>query len=128
VAYHDNEVANTTGNAGGQAWNQGYSYRNDGVDIQPSEDDITNGYNVGWTATGEWMQYSVTVETEGMYTLNIRTASTSNAGKISVSANGEKITKSITLPNTGGYQAWESTEVKDVYLKAGINVMRITID
>lgn len=128
VAYHDNEVANTTGNAGGQAWNQGYSYRNDGVDIQPSEDETINGYNVGWTANGEWMQYTVTVETEGMYTLNIRTASTTDAGKTSISANGEKITKSVSLPNTGGYQIWESTEVKDVYLKAGVNVLRITID
>lgn len=128
VAYHDNEVANTTGNAGGQAWNQGYSYRNDGVDIQPSEDETTNGYNVGWTANGEWMQYTLTVETEGMYTLNIRTASTSDEGKISISANGEKITKSISLPNTGGYQVWESTEVKDVFLKAGVNILRISID
>src|SRR5690606_28019856 len=29
ITYHDNEVTNTTGNAGGLAWNQGYSYRND---------------------------------------------------------------------------------------------------
>src|SRR5690606_27556349 len=39
IAYQDAEADNTTGNAGGQAWNLGYSYRNDGVDIEACEDE-----------------------------------------------------------------------------------------
>ena len=128
IAYHDAEVTNTSGNAGGVAWNQGYAYRNDGVDIQPSEDDVTNGYNVGWTETGEWLQYTVNVEEEGLYTVGIRTASTGTTGKISLLANEYKITESISLPNTGGYQTWETTTVEDVYLKSGKNTLKINID
>lgn len=128
IAYHDAESANTTGNAGGLAWNQGYSYRNDGVDIEACEDEETNGYNVGWTETGEWIQYTVTVEEEGVYTIGIRTASSGSAGKVSLSSNGYKITESIALPNTGGYQVWETTTVEDVYLKSGQNVLRINMD
>lgn len=128
IAYQDAEADNTTGNAGGQAWNLGYSYRNDGVDIEACEDEKTNGYNVGWTENGEWMQYTVQVEEEGLYTVGVRTASTGSAGKISLSANDYKITESIALPNTGGYQDWETTTVEDVYFKSGKNVLRVKID
>lgn len=128
IAYQDTEADNTTGNAGGQAWNLGYSYRNDGVDIEACEDEETNGYNVGWIENGEWMQYTIWVEEEGLYSLGLRTASTGSAGKISLTTNGYKITDVIPLPNTGGYQDWETTVVEDVYLKSGQNVLRVNID
>jgi endoglucanase len=128
VAYHDTEVSNTTGNAGGLAWNQGYAYRNDGVDIQVSEDEESNGYNVGWTETGEWLQYTVQVEEEGYYTLRLRTASENANGKVSFRSNRLKITHSIDLPNTGGWQSWQTVAVEDVYLRAGSNVIRLLVD
>lgn len=128
VAYQDNEYTNTTGQAGGLAWNQGYSYRNDGVDIEPNQDEISNGYNVGWTADGEWLQYTLQVEEEGYYTIGIRTAGTNANGVISLSANGLKISGPITLPNTGDYQAWETTQVQDVYLESGTNQFKVLIE
>src|SRR5437899_2865474 len=61
IAYHDT----TSGNNGG-------SYRNTDVDIQPSSE---GGYNVGWVAPGEWMNYSVYVAAAGSYTVQLRVAS-----------------------------------------------------
>ena len=56
-AYNDEQVATfhvTTGEF--TAWNNGWQYRNDGVDIEFSTDQLnSNGYNVGWISMDEWM-------------------------------------------------------------------------
>ncbi|MFL5729235.1 MAG: carbohydrate-binding protein, partial [Cytophagaceae bacterium] len=62
IAYHDVETAN-----------QGNAYRTDGVDIE-STSDIGGGYNVGYTADGEWLKYTVNV-TAGSYDVSFRVAS-----------------------------------------------------
>jgi len=44
------------------AWNSGYAYRNDAVDIEACKDALgTNGYSVGWTNDKEWMLYTVEI-------------------------------------------------------------------
>ena len=61
VAYFDTDVANyhvSTGNY--TPWNTGWAYRNDGVDIQPINDNVnSNGYNVGldWHRRMDAIQY-----------------------------------------------------------------------
>ncbi|WP_268125320.1 carbohydrate-binding protein [Roseivirga pacifica] len=126
-AYFDIVSSNTTGDAGGAAWNTGGQYRNDGVDIQASTDEgVTNGYTIGWTEDTEWLKYTVQVEEEGNYDLTLRTAG--GGGQVSVSINDVKAAATIELPNTGGYNNWQSTTVEDVYLKAGENVMQVYID
>lgn len=128
VAYQDKEVENTTGNAGGQAWNLGYSYRNDGVDIEASEDEVTNGYNIGWTEDGEWLQYTVEVEEAGNYDLKVRTAATTGTGRFSLSADGSRITAIEAVPNTGGYQEWATMEINDVPLPGGMVKIRLLVE
>jgi len=126
VAYHDKEVQNITGNPGGQAWNLGRTYRNDGVDIETCEDEPGNGYNIGWTTDGEWLQYTIRVEKAGHYDLELRTAG--DGGKVSLTAHGAPVTKMISLPDTGGNQQWQTTIVKKVTLKSGTNVLRLHIE
>lgn len=124
-AYHDNVSSNTTGNAGGATWNNGYSYRNDGVDIEATEDEPGNGYNVGWIEDGEWLLYTINVEEEGNYQLNIRTASTNTSGEIRVLIDDVPATEVIALPNTSDYQTFETTSVRDVYLKQGKQELKL---
>ncbi len=124
-AYHDNVSSNTTGNAGGAAWNNGYSYRNDGVDIEATEDEPGNDYNVGWIQDGEWLLYTINVEEEGNYQFHIRTASTNTSGKIKVLIDDVPATEVIALPNTTDYQVFETTTVKDIYLKEGKQELKL---
>jgi len=75
-AYFDTETANyqVTTNVY-TSWNTGWQYRNDGVDIELCEDNVdTNGYNVAWTAGGEWLKYTVEVTTTGVYDIYLRVA------------------------------------------------------
>src|SRR5258708_37435118 len=63
IAYHDID-----------ATNNGTQYRTDGVDIEATTD-TGAGYDVGWTATGEWLKYTVNITTTGTYSLAFRVAS-----------------------------------------------------
>jgi hypothetical protein len=126
IAYYDTDTADFRVSSGNNiAWNQGWQYRNDGVDIEACTDAPSNGYNVGWTQAGEWMQYTVEVASTGLYNLKLRTAG--GNGQLLVKANGVDITPVINTPSTGGYQIWQTTQINGVNLSAGTNTIRIYI-
>lgn len=129
IAYQDQESANTTGNAGGQAWNLGSSYRNDGVDIEATGDESpdSNGYNVGWTNDGEWLLYTITVDSSAAYHIVIRYASPAE-GRIRMEMNGRDVTGSVNLPATGGYQSWDEVTIEDVALYEGTHKLKVLIE
>ncbi len=113
VAYHDVETTN-----------QGGQYRTgDGVDIEATTD-TGGGYNVGWTRTDEWLEYTVNVATTGNYTLTERVASAATTGSFRVEFNGVNKSGTVTVPNTGGWQTWTNLS-QTVSLSAGQQVMRI---
>jgi hypothetical protein len=113
VAYHDLESAN-----------QGGQYRTtEGVDIEATTD-TGGGFNVGWTRTGEWLEYTVNVASAGNYTLTERVASSATTGSFSVSFNGVNKSGTVTVPNTGGWQTYQNLS-QTVNLSAGVQVMRI---
>lgn len=127
-AYFDKDYQNT-GGAGGGTWNAGWTYRNDGVDIEKCADATanTNGYDVGWTNNGEWLKYTVNVKTAGVYNLVIRHASGGSVGTISLYTGSSSLLSTKTIPNTGGWQAWKSIVFPDITLQAGSQVLKIEI-
>ena len=106
--------------------NKGGAYRSTGVDIEATADS-GGGYNVGWIAPGEWLEYTVNVGTAGTYTLEARVASPGGGGTFHVEFNGTNKTGTMTVPATGGYQTW-ATVSKSVSLSAGTQVMRVAFD
>jgi len=113
LAYHDVDA----GNSGG-------AYRSDNVDIEACSD-TGGGYDVGWTAAGEYLKYTVNVATAGNYTVGFRVASTT-AGNTFYLANaaGTNISGTITCPNTGGWQTWQTVNAT-VTLPAGTQVLKL---
>jgi hypothetical protein len=115
VAYHDNEAAN-----------QGGQYRTtEGVDVEVCSE---GGYNVGWTATGEWLEYTVNVATTGNYNVDVREASTLAGGTFHIEFNGVDKTGLFTTSNTGAWQTWTTLSKTGIALTAGTQVMRIYLD
>ena len=115
IAYHDIDVAN-----------QGGAYRTEGVDVQATTD-IGGGYNVGYTANGEWLKYTVNITASGNYNIGFRTASTSTAGVISLQVDGNTVAGPVSLPNTGAWQTWATTTVFNIALTAGQHVITLQI-
>jgi hypothetical protein len=112
VAYHDE----SPDNAGG-------AYRSTRVDIQPSS---PSGFNIGWTADGEWLAYTVNVAASGLYRLEFRVASPASVGQMHVTV-GSADTATIAIPNTGGWQTWTAVAVT-ANLTAGQQVMKVFFD
>jgi len=109
-------------------WNDGWIYRNDGVGIEgiSGSETLSCGYNVGWTADGEWLQYTVENPHEAAkWDLELRYA---NSGKVSVTVDGREIAPSTNLASTGGYQTWKTHTFTDVILPQGTLKVRLHID
>ncbi len=125
-AYLDVVVANYQVSSGTYtAWNSGWSYRNDGVDIESTNDTdhASNGYDVGWTAAGEWLQYTAEVDSTAAYDVNLRYAGPAGA-KVKLLAGDVDITEVIPVSSTGGYQTWSNMTFHDVVLYKGIQMLK----
>jgi len=105
--------------------NEGGQYRlNEGVDIEKC---TAGGYNVGWTHTGEWMVYTVTVSKSATYRVSFYIASAYDGPKLHLECDGVDKTGIISIPNTAGFQNWEVIE-KTVNLDAGQHLLKLVID
>ncbi len=128
-AYRDSDSANYHLNTNSFTnWNQGWVYRNDGVDIDNSYDNIpgSNGYYVGWTEKGEWMQYTLTSDSAAAYTFQLYSSSNAvSPAIVSFSIDGVDIMEPLSLPSTGGFQNWNPTNVNNVILPAGQSKIRL---
>lgn len=108
-------------------FNQGGEYRDTHVDIEKCGD-IDGGYNVGWIAPGEWLEYTVQVAYTDTFLFDFRIASSSDNNKLHLQVNGEPATPVIELPNTGeGLQTYRSYTER-VFLEAGTQVLRVCFD
>ena len=101
-----------------QAWNQGWQYRNDGVDIENSSDSDGNGFQVGFTNDDEWLLFTVEVQESGFYNIVTRYASTSS-GLFSLELDGLPIVDNIILYNTGSYSNFVNKLTEGIYLPEG---------
>ncbi|HEY9124532.1 MAG TPA: carbohydrate-binding protein, partial [Bacteroidales bacterium] len=129
-AYFDTDTANyqVSTNAGFTAWNSGYAYRSDGVDIQECTDaTLSNGYNVGWTVAGEWMKYTVSVDSTAAYRLHLRFAG-QNATKMHMTVDGYDATNAIILSATGDWQKWATDSSVVVVLTKGVHAIKFFTD
>nr|WP_240976690.1 cellulase family glycosylhydrolase [Flavobacterium sp. IMCC34852] len=127
-AYYDNDVANYWVSNGGKRteWNSGNQMRNDGVDIQKCDDTVTNGYAVSYIEQGEWMQYTIVLDSTKSFEISIRYASEKTGGKLYLSdEKGNKLSKVISLPATGGNSKWTTLPLDTIKLKKGINKVRV---
>ncbi|MBW3553394.1 MAG: cellulase family glycosylhydrolase [Gemmatimonadetes bacterium] len=129
-AYSDADTANyhvSTG-AARTPWNHGGAYRNDGVDIGTDPDDPEGGHYVGWTETGEWLQYTTEVTDGGLYTVHVEHAAADDGGALSLRVDGETVTERIPLPETGGVHQWIVRPVATVRLPSGRRRLRVVVE
>jgi endonuclease/exonuclease/phosphatase family metal-dependent hydrolase len=113
ASYHDT----TAGNTGG-------AYRSTGVDIEACAE---GGYDVGWTAAGEWLNYTVNVSSAGSYVVALRVATPGTATMHVGFNGGSSVWSGVAIPNSGGWQNWTTVNVT-VNLAAGVQQMTLLFD
>lgn len=124
VSYIDQEYQNISG-PGGTVYNQGWQYRNDGVDIEKSVDPLGFGYNVGWIETGERLIYTVNVLQSGMYQVQVRAASAVGGGQMVLYLDNQPLGSMINIPNTGGWQNWIPINQFNLNISSGTHKLMI---
>ena len=130
-AYYDVDVADDRANGSGfQAWNSGWQYRNDGVDIETNNDNInSNGHHVGFVHKGEWIKYTINVKEDGAYKASARYSAESDGGQFHLSINGEDITTTQTISKSGGWFNFTNhPDITDILLDKGEHSFKIHFD
>lgn len=104
------------------------------VNFRPEEDvdlevcnDVGGGHNLGFTTAGEWLEYTVDVQSAGTYNLDLRVACNGTGRTVGLSIDEAPLASSISIPNTGDWQTWTTVTVPNLQLKAGKQVLRFTI-
>jgi len=85
-------------------------------------------YKVGKTEAGEWIEYTVDVATAETYTFEARVASKGLGGSFHVDFNGMNKTGTLTVPDTGDWESWQTVKKTGISLSEGRQVMRLVLD
>ncbi|MBR7833542.1 carbohydrate-binding protein [Actinospica durhamensis] len=106
----------------------GTGYRSDGVDLETTSD-TGGGYDLGWTATGQWTKYTVNVATAGTYTVALRVAAPNAVTDALHIANssGTNLSGDVNIASTGGWQTWTTVNAT-VTLPAGTQTLTVDQD
>jgi endoglucanase Acf2 len=107
-------------------WNEGGFRPEEQVDAST---DTQEGAIVGWIVAGEWMEYTIDVETAGVYDLTLRYASGNphGGGPFHLEIDGHTISSDILLNTTNYWDAWSETTVGNVELTQGNHVLRLVV-
>jgi glucosylceramidase len=104
-----------------------HGWTDGGSNFIESNPAASGGKHVGWTAAGNWLQYRVDLAQAGTYNLELRVANGTGApapDAISVrDANGTVLTRT-TVPDTGGWGAYQSTSAQ-LTLPAGDQLITV---
>ncbi|MDD5688278.1 MAG: carbohydrate-binding protein [Elusimicrobia bacterium] len=114
--------------------NRGGAYRaSEGVDIE-SIAIASNGYDVGYCQSGEWLEYSVNVNQGGDYKVIARAGrGISGSAPFHIEFGPHDatniVTPSVSVPNTGGWQTFtDVTVANSITLTAGDQIMKLVMD
>ncbi|MHA7056919.1 glycosyl hydrolase [Aquimarina sp. M1] len=109
------------------AYNQGDFRTNEGVDANITDNE---GATVGWTGSGEWLEYTINVSSSGLYRVTSRYASgdANGGGPFWFERDGVRISEDIIAPFTGtNWDVWQDVVTEDVRLIAGEQIIRVNI-
>lgn len=103
--------------------NQAGEYRLDeGVDIGEGN----GGFTLGYTAGGEWLEYTVDVAESGLYEFEFYVSSKNGGGELSVMEGNMDISNTISVPQTYDWASYE-TFSRSLNLTTGKQVLRLNI-
>jgi hypothetical protein len=105
--------------------NRAGAYREEGVDVEALDD----GYAVGYTIAGEWLEYTVNVDESAYYKATVHYASGSESSGIQLLIDDEALTEDITLPQTAenAWNVYDDVTLDSLKLDAGTHVLKVLI-
>lgn len=126
VAYQDTYAARTDYRNTAPV-NQGDAYRNDGVDIERTPDQQSNGYVVSSLEPAEWLRYTVEVATAGTYNLQVRLKPAATPGRLTFRLNDAVIATAV-VPPANGAPIWTTISLTTSQLPVGQHTVQLVVE
>nr|BAL42331.1 cellulase [Saccharophagus sp. Myt-1] len=89
--------------------------------------DIGGGQNMGWLDAGDWVTFDLDVPASGQYFIDYRVASDLGDGRFRTEAANGTALGTISVPNTGGWQNWQ-TQTHTVQLSQGTQTVKLVAE
>lgn len=99
---------------------------NNGLAVEKCSD-INDGETIGFVDYNDWVDYSVKVENDGIYKIEVRYASIVDNNKIVIQFIQDatiRNLKTIDFPKTGSWQNWK-TVTQELELRKGVYLLRL---
>ena len=122
LSYSDSDYWND----GDGGYNDGWVFRNDGVDVEGSDDDPNIPYTVGWTEAGEWLGYTIEDVSPGTYEVSFSISAPNAGGIFFAQLSGQNLGV-IDVPATGGWYNWEDLPAQTITISEGEKFLKIQI-
>lgn len=119
------QVYQTTSNPPFTNWNSGWTYRNDGVDIEQRQD---GNHHIAWISIGEEINYTFESAISAYYNIEVWLASNTTGGSINILLDNNSIGAAISVPNTGGWYNFQPIQLSNINIPVGSSELKIVID
>jgi len=114
--FHDNDKAAQGGS----------TYRADNGDSNSAAVDIEGSNNIGWTGSGEWLLYTLSVQDPGTY--DVYFTASGNGGSAHFELDGKNVTGLITIASTGGWGTYKWVGPAKITFTKGIHHLKFYMD
>lgn len=103
--------------------NKGGEYREDAVDIVKADE----GYAIGYTQEGEWLEYTVNVDKAADYDLSIRYATSSENTGVKLYIDDQLALDGVSFPQGADWETYTVHDAGSVTLPAGEHVLKLEV-
>lgn len=103
--------------------NQGGEYREDRVDVVTNEE----GYAVGYTNVGEWLEYTVDVKKTQTYEYEARVSCGLNTSGFQLYIDDKAITDEIEVPNTEVWDVYAVVKGETSEIEEGEHILKVML-
>ena len=92
--------------------------------------DAQEGAILTWIDAGEWTEYTVNVQQDGLYNCALRYAAgnAGTAGKFSMWLDGKLLAENVSFPSTGKWETYGSVSIKNLPMTVGRRILKFSYD
>ncbi|MDD6436785.1 MAG: Ig-like domain-containing protein [Prevotella sp.] len=116
VAWHDSSSGNN-GNS---------PYRSNHGDNNANDVDVEGGRNIGWTADGEWLLYTIDVVDAGTYQVDLSVSG--NGGRAHFELDGKAATSVFSVTPTGNWGNYQYNTKTSITVPKGRHKLKFYMD
>jgi glucose/arabinose dehydrogenase/PKD repeat protein len=83
------------------------------------------GFNIAYVAKNEWLKYTAKVNSTGNYDIKLRISTPYNNKTVHLEVDGVNVTNTVNIPNTTGFQNWQTVTIANIPLTQGVHVITL---